>query len=129
MKNKALVLSAILLAGATGCSSLGQLTVREYTASNGKRVTVGEAEPKEEYACVTLGEEEGDWGLVGAMSRTGAITRITDQAIEKASQRGSNYVFIDTPAEVGVLGLNVNAFSDADVTYYRCENLPSAGGQ
>lgn len=127
MKNITPVLCAAALVLVSGCATLGQLTVRDYTASNGKRVMAGEAEPKEEYQCVELETKEGDWGLTGAMARTGAIARITDQSVEEASKRGSNYVYIDAPAEVGVLGLNVNAFADAEVTYYRCDNLPPAG--
>lgn len=127
MKIIAPVLCAAALVLASGCATLGQLTVRDYTASNGMRIMAGEAEPKAEYQCAELGQKEGDWGLTGTMARGDAIARITDQSVEEASKRGSNYVYIDTPAEVGVLGLNVNAFADAEVTFYRCDNLPPAG--
>jgi hypothetical protein len=97
--------------------------VKDYTSKSGSRVVAGQAEPKAGYNCQLLGEEKYDWGLKGNMDKVGATQRVTAAAVEAAPQRGANYAYVKTPAEIGVGAINVNAFSDA-----RAE-LPSSIGR
>ena len=115
-----------LLATALGaCSTVGQLTVKDYQAKSGQRVMAGQAEPKVEYNCKKLAQEKQDWGLTGNMDRVAASERVTAVAVESAPQKGANYAYVMTPASVTFGNLNLNAFADAQVAYYRCANLPS----
>lgn len=111
-----------------GCSSIeqsmGRLTVKDYTASNGQRVMAGQAEPKDNYNCTKLAEEKEDYGLSGNMDRAAAIERITKVAVDTAPSKRANYAYVIIPSEKSVMGFNVNAFSDAQVAYYNCSNLP-----
>lgn len=114
-------------ASLVACSAIGQLTVKDYTAPGGERVMAGQAEPKDEYQCRKISQEEQDWGLTGNMDKSAAMERITQVAIETAPAKGANYAYVIAPAEVGVLGFNVNAFAGAEVAYYHCKSLPPAG--
>jgi hypothetical protein len=115
-----------LLAFAVGaCSTVGQLTVKDYQAKSGQRVMAGQAEPKSEYQCQKLAQEKQDWGLKGNMDRVAASERVTAVAVDTAPQKGANYAYIISPAQFGIGALNVNAFSDAQVAYYRCASLPA----
>ncbi len=52
------------------------------------------------------------------------------QAEPKAEySRGANYAYIMAPAQIGIGAVNVNAFSDAQVAYYKCNNLPSGASK
>ena len=128
--NKTLIASLSLLAAAGACSSIensmGRLGVRDYTAKTGERVMAGQAEPRAEYDCQKLGQEKRDWGLSGNMDRVGALSQVTAVAVDAAPAKGANYVYVMTPAEASVMGINVNAFRDAQVAYYRCAKLPPA---
>ena len=121
---KKTILNAMLALALAGCNTMGQLAVKEYQAKSGARVMAGQAEPKAEYRCEKLAQEKRDWGITGNMDRVGAIQKVTAVAVETAPTKGSNYAHIMTPAQVNVGMLNVNAFSDARVAYYRCANLP-----
>lgn len=116
------------LAMLAGCSSIqqsmGRLTVKDYTAKSGQRVMAGQAEPKDEYGCTKLVQEKEDFGLSGSMNKTAAIERITQVAVDAAPSKGANYAYVIVPSESSVMGFNVNAFSDAEVAYYKCSNLP-----
>jgi hypothetical protein len=108
-----------------GCSTVGQLTVKDYHAKSGQRVMAGQAEPKSEYSCTKVSQEKQDWGIGGNMDRVGASEKVTAMAVDRAPQKGANYAHIMTPAQVNIGNLNVNAFSDATVAYYRCAKLPT----
>jgi hypothetical protein len=84
----------------------------------------GQAEPKADYRCAKLAQEKRDWGVAGNMDRTAAMQKVTSVAVESAPAKGANYAYIMTPAQASIGMLNVNAFSDAQVAYYRCANLP-----
>lgn len=107
------------------CGTLGQLTVHDYTAKSGQRVVAGQAQPKSEYDCKVVSEGKQEWGIKGNMDKAGAQQRAIASAVDQAPTKGANYVFVDPPAEVGIGGLNVNALSRADVTWYKCKNLPA----
>ena len=126
MSARVIIIASLLLALA-GCSAIGRLTVKDYTAKSGERVMAGQAEPKDEYNCRKLSQEEQDWGLSGNMDKAAAMERVTTVAVDTAPKKGANYAYVIAPSEVGVLGFNVNAFSDAEVAYYQCANLPPAG--
>jgi hypothetical protein len=117
---------AVLAFSVTGCNTAGQLTVKDYKAKAGQRVMAGQAEPKAEYQCQKVAQEKQDWGITGNMDRVAASERVTSVAVETAPGKGANYAQIMTPAQVTFGMLNVNAFSDAQVAYYRCANLPGA---
>jgi hypothetical protein len=117
---------ALLSLTLAACSTVGQLTVKDYKATTGQRVVAGQAEPKAEYDCRKIATEKEKWGLSGNMDKAEASKRVTATAVDKAPRKGANYAYVDTPAQVGIGSLNVNAFSDADVTYYACRNLPIA---
>ena len=108
-----------------GCQTMGGLTVKDYTAKSGERIVAGQAEPKAEYGCQKLAQEKRDWGLTGNMNKVAAMERVTRTAVDTAPSKGANYAYIMAPAEWGVGSLNLNAFSDAQVAYYRCNNLPA----
>lgn len=107
------------------CSAVGQLTVKDYQASSGERVLAGQVEPKSEYRCHRLGQEQQDWGVKGNLDRTAATARVTQTAVDAAPAKGANYVHVMLPSEKSIGGFNVNAFSDAQVAYFKCSNLPS----
>lgn len=121
----ALVASALLAA----CQTLGGLTVKDYTAKSGQRVVAGQAEPKAEYGCDKLAQEKRDWGLSGNMDKVAAMERVTRIAVDTAPGKGANYAYIMAPAQFGVGSLNLNAFSDAQVAYYKCSSLPASVGR
>jgi hypothetical protein len=108
-----------------GCSVVQQLTVKNYRSGSGARVLAGQSEPKAEYDCARISQERQDWGLAGNMSRFGAMQQVTTVAVDSAPAKGANYAYVMAPGEANVVGgFNVNAFKDAQVTYYSCANLP-----
>jgi hypothetical protein len=122
---------AVIAAAAalSACQTMGGLTVKDYTAKSGQRVMAGQAEPKAEYGCQKLAQDKESWGLSGNMNTAGAMERVTAAAVEKAPGRGANYAYIMAPSQIGVGSVNVNAFSDAQVAYYRCGSLPAPGAK
>lgn len=115
-----------LAVAAAGCSTVGQLTVKNYTVSSGERVLAGQAEPQTSYGCEKLGQESRHWGLAGNMNRARATETLTTAAVDSAPAKGANYVYVMVPSEASIGGFNVNAFKDAQVAYYKCSNLPAA---
>jgi hypothetical protein len=114
--------------GLAACSTVGQLTVKDYRSKTGEHVLAGQAEPKAEYRCEKVSEESQPWGIAGNLNRAGATEKITAAAVDSAPAKGANYVYISTPSEakVKVSGFNVNAFKDAQAAYYKCANLPES---
>jgi hypothetical protein len=125
MYHRIVFIASVALA-VVACSSMGQLTVKDYKSSTGKRVLAGQAQPKAEYRCEMLSQESHPWGLAGNMNRVAATERVTTAAVESAPPKGANYAQIVAPSEATVGGFNVNAFKDAQVTYYNCANLPAS---
>jgi hypothetical protein len=113
-----------LAAALVGCSAVGQLTMKDYTAKGGQRVMAGQAEPKREFGCQKLSQEEQEWGFKGNMDRAGAMERLAAAAVDAAPGKGANYAHLMPPNETSVVGINVNAFSEAQVAYYKCATLP-----
>lgn len=113
-------------AALAACQSLGGLTVKDYTAKSGQRVMAGQAEPKADFACAKVAQEKEPWGIKGNMDKVGAMERVTATAVDNAPARGANYAYIMAPSEIGIGAVNVNAFSAAQVAYYKCANLPAA---
>jgi hypothetical protein len=107
------------------CSTVGQLTVKDYQAKSGQRVMAGQAEPKADYKCVKLAQERHDWGMKGNLDKSGATQRVTAAAVEAAPGRGANYAHVMPPSDTSIGGVNINAFKDAQVTYYKCASLPA----
>jgi uncharacterized protein YpuA (DUF1002 family) len=122
VKRTVVVLAAAALAA---CQTMGGLTVKDYTAKSGQRVMAGQAEPKSEYSCAKVAQARHDWGMKGTMNTVGAMERVTTEAVDAAPGKGANYAYVKAPAQVGVGAVNVNAFSDAQVAYYKCNNLPA----
>ena len=110
----------------TACSAVGQLTVKDYKAKSGERVMAGQAEPRSDYGCQKISQEKQDWGFKGNMDRAGAMQRVTGAAVDAAPGKGANYAYIIAPAEKSIGGFNLNAWSDAEVAYYKCAGLPAA---
>src|SRR6185312_11322836 len=125
MRTKALLICPLAIA-AIGCSTVGQVTVKPYTAKSGERVVAGQAAPKAAYQCSQVSEESLPWGLKGNMDRVHATARLTAQAVDEAPAKGANYVYLMVPGEASIGGFNVNAFKDAKVAYYSCTQLPTA---
>lgn len=107
-----------------GCSTVGQLTVKNYNAKSGQRIMAGQAEPKAEYRCERLAQERHDWGMKGTMDRVATQERVTAAAVESAAARGANYAHIIPPSQTSIGGVNINAFKDAQAVYYKCASLP-----
>jgi hypothetical protein len=63
------------------------------------------------------------------MDKVGATERVTALAVDNAPGKGANYAYIMAPAQIGIGAVNVNAFSDAQVAYYKCNNLPGASSK
>jgi len=118
-----------IAAALAACQTMGGLTVKDYTAKSGQRVVAGQAEPKPEYGCLKLAQEKQDWGITGNMNKVGAMERVTRVAVDTAPSKGANYAYIMAPAEWGVGSINLNAFSDARVAYYKCNGLPASVGR
>ena len=114
-----------LAALVAGCSTMGGLTVKDYTAPTGQRVMAGQAEPHSEYQCQKLVEETHDWGMKESMNKAGAIEKLTQTAVEAAPGKGANYAYLHLPGEANVGALNVSAFNDPEVLYYKCASLPA----
>jgi hypothetical protein len=108
---------------------MGGLTVKDYIAKSGQRVVAGQAEPKADYGCQKLAQEKQDWGLTGNMDKVAAMERVTRVAVDAAPGKGANYAYVMAPAQFGIGSLNLNAFSDAQVAYYKCANLPASVGR
>ena len=121
MNRLSIAVVAVLVAG---CSTMGQLTVKDYTAKSGQRVMAGQAEPKAEYRCAKVGQETQEWGMKGTMNRSAATERVTATAVERASDRGANYAHVMPPSETSIGGVNINAMKPAQVAYYKCAALP-----
>lgn len=124
MSRKILVAISMTIAAA-GCSTVGHLTVKNYTASSGERVMAGQAQPESSYGCEKLSQELRHWGLAGNMNRAAAAEDLTAAAVDTAPAKGANYVYVMIPGEARVGAFNVNAFKDAQVAYYKCANLPA----
>jgi hypothetical protein len=107
-----------------GCSTMGRITVKDYSAPSGQRVMAGQAEPKSEYQCQKLLEEAHDWGMKESMNKPAAIEKLTQAAVEAAPGKGANYAYLHLPGEANVGALNVNAFNDPEVIY-KCASLPA----
>jgi len=122
-KNRFTIVAAA--AALAACSTVGQLTVKDYQAKSGQRVMAGQAEPKADYKCAKVAQERHDWGMKGNMDKSGATERVTAAAVEAAPGRGANYAHIQPPSEASIGGFNVNAFKDAQVVYYKCASLPA----
>lgn len=119
------LLAAMLVAG---CSTVGRITVKDYQAKTGERVMAGQAEPDSDYACTQVAKEGADrnWGLkAGLFNQADAIQRITAAAVDAAPAKGANYAYVIVPSEFGPAGMNVNAFRDVYVAYYKCASLPA----
>jgi hypothetical protein len=112
-------------AALAACQTMGGLTVKDYTAKSGQRVMAGQAEPKAEYSCAKVAQERQEWGLKGNMDKVGATQRVTATAVDAAPAKGANYAYIMVPGQASIGGFNVNAFSDAQVAYYKCSSLPA----
>jgi len=121
-------ISIIALGAAlAACQTMGGLTVKDYTAKSGQRVMAGQAEPKAEYSCAKVAQEKQEWGIKGNMDKVGAMQRVTGAAVDAAPAKGANYAYVMAPGQTSIGAVNVNAFSDAQVAYYKCSNLPAAG--
>ena len=119
-------MTIVVLAGMlSACSTIGQLTVKDYQAKSGQRVMAGQAEPKADYQCQKLAQERHDWGMKGNMDKAGATQRVTAAAVDAAPGRGANYAHVMPPSDTSIGGVNINAFKDAQVAYYKCASLPS----
>lgn len=114
---------ATLLAG---CNTMGRITLKDHIAPSGQRVMVGQAEPKSEYHCQKLLEEEHDWGVKESVNKAAAIEGLTQAAVQAAPGKGANYAYLHLPGEATVGIVNVNAFNDPEVVYYNCTSLPPA---
>ena len=119
----AIVLSAAFLGA---CSTIGQITVKDYKAASGERVLAGQAAPKDDYQCSKVAEDSQDWGFKGNLDRASATQRVTEAAVNAAPGKGANYVHLMTPSEKSIAGFNTNAFADAKAAYYKCTSLPAA---
>jgi hypothetical protein len=118
-------MTIVVLAGMlSACSTIGQLTVKDYQAKSGQRVMAGQAEPKADYQCQKLAQERHDWGMKGNLDKSGATQRVTAAAVEAAPGRGANYAHVMPPSDTSIGGVNINAFKDAQVVYYKCASLP-----
>jgi hypothetical protein len=113
-------------AALAACQTMGGLTVKDYTAKSGQRVMAGQAEPKAEYSCAKVAQERHEWGIKGNMDKVGAMERVTSAAVDAAPARGANYAYIMAPGQASIGAINVNAWSDAQVAYYKCTSLPAA---
>ena len=119
-------MTIVVLAGLlTACSTIGQLTVKDYQAKSGQRVMAGQAEPKADYQCQKLAQERHDWGMKGNLDKAGATQRVTAAAVEAAPGRGANYAHVMPPSDTSIGGVNINTFKDAQVAYYKCASLPA----
>jgi hypothetical protein len=58
------------------------------------------------------------------MNKAGAIEQLTRTAVDAAPGKGANYAYLHLPGEASVGSLNVNAFNDPEVVYYKCAGLP-----
>lgn len=117
--------SIAAVAALAACQSTGELAVKSYAATSGESVVAGEATPKSEYGCQKLATEKQVWGA-GVRDRVAAEERITQAAVDAAPSKGANYVNVMPPVPTSLGSINVNAFADARVEYYRCANLPAA---
>ena len=72
-----------------------------------------------------LVEEAHDWGMKESMNKAAAIEKLTQAAVEAAPGKGANYAYLHLPGEANVGALNVNAFNDPEVIYYKCASLPA----
>jgi hypothetical protein len=62
--------------------------------------------------------------MKGNLDKSGATQRVTAAAVEAAPGRGANYAHVMPPSDTSIGGVNINAFKDAQVVYYKCASLP-----
>jgi hypothetical protein len=122
---KSTVVTALFATSLMACSTMGQLTVKDYTAKNGQHIVGGQVAPKAEFNCKKVAEEKKDWGVSGNMDKVGTYNRTIASAVDTAPKKKANYVNVIPPASYGVGSVNVNGFSGAEVEYYNCKNLPA----
>ena len=109
----------------SGCSSLSKLTIQENKGAGGEKIVVGQYKPKEENAGAAKKTEKQGWGLSGHFNPIGTRGKIVKSAVETAPKEKANYVYMDIPAQVTVMGIPLNLFSKAEVTYYDCKKVPA----
>src|SRR5438309_1641182 len=114
------IATVALAAALAACQTMGGLTVKDYTAKSGQRVMAGQAEPKAEFSCAKVAQERAEWGIKGNMDKVGAMQRVTASAVDAAPGKGANYAYIMAPGQASIGAVQVNAFSDAQVAYYKC---------
>lgn len=122
--SKRIAMACAIAVAVAGCSTVGRITVKSYTAGSGERVVAGQAAPEASYGCEKVSQEPRPWGLSGNMNRAHATENLTASAVDSAPAKGANYVYVMVPGQASIGGFNVNAFKDAQVAYYKCASLP-----
>jgi hypothetical protein len=121
------LMTVFVLAGCASVqNSLAERGVRDHKTKAGMRVMVAQLEPKTDYRCQKLSQEAQAWGLKGRMMTASAYQNLVEETAERAASQNANYVHVMLPGDVGVMGVTVTAFSDAQVAYFKCTNLPTS---
>ncbi|OZS42978.1 hypothetical protein [Photobacterium sanguinicancri] len=119
---KKVLLIGSVLAVTAGCSSIAESLVESHTSQNGTEVLIGQAVPKEAMQCKLLLNEVREWKVTDRATPNLGMERLASEVLEPAVELGANYVHLDIPSEVSVMGVPVNILSDAQANYYDCES-------
>ncbi|MCG9577915.1 hypothetical protein L1D14_17015 [Vibrio tubiashii] len=119
--NKAALVGSLLVV-VSGCATVAESTVKSHTSANGTEVKIGQAVPKESMQCKLLLNEVREWKVTDRATPNIGMDRLRGEVLEPAVNLGANYVHIDLPSEVSVMGVPVTILRDAQANYYDCES-------
>lgn len=119
---KKVLLIGSALAVTAGCSTIAESLVKTHVSENGTAVAIGQAVPKEMMQCKLLRTEVRDWTVADRATPSIGMDRLVGEVLEPAVELGANYVHIDLPTDVAIMGVPVNFLKDAQANYYDCQS-------
>src|SRR5688500_20239689 len=89
----------VVAAALAACSTVGQLTVKDYQAKSGQRVMAGQAEPKAVYQCQKLAQDGQAGGMKGNMEKQAPTHRVTAAPVAARPGREGNSLHVIPPSD------------------------------
>ena len=118
--SKRIAMACAIAVAVAGCSTVGRITVKSYTAGSGERVVAGQAAPEASYDCEKVSQEPRPWGLSGNMNRAHATENLTASAVDSAPAKGANYVYVMVPGQASIGGSSAGVRPKANGPRLKC---------
>lgn len=104
--------------------------IREAKLKDGNVTRIGYTPAAAEWQCKELYKKTGALAmnkLKGALSWGGSYQALQNDAIEYANQvhLKTNYIFLYSPTETSVNGINLAMFDQSSATFYQCKQPPA----